>query len=127
MRARTHEQLERKNQLLFYYSKEDITEMLIDAETIIDALNYKIKMKEEEIEKFENVIVGLECDVEILSEQIEDDCIAHEEANKWCKEAQELSIRINKAIDYMNNTFDITSMREFFNHLDNIENMLRGE
>lgn len=127
MRARTHEQLERQNQLLFYYSKEDISEMLIDAETIIDALKYKIKMKEEEIEKLENVIVGLECDVEILSEQIEDDCIAHEEANKWCKEAQELSIRINKAIDYMNNTFDITSMREFFNHLDNIENMLRGE
>jgi TPP-dependent pyruvate/acetoin dehydrogenase alpha subunit len=48
MRARTHEQLERKNQLLFYYSKEDITEMLIDAETIIDALNYKIKILEEE-------------------------------------------------------------------------------
>ena len=48
MRARTHEQQERKNQLLFYYSKEDITEMLIDAETIIDALNYKIKILEEE-------------------------------------------------------------------------------
>ena len=101
MRARTHEQLERKNQLLFYYSKEDITEMLIDAETIIDALNYKIKMKEEEIEKLENVIVGIECDVEILSEQIEDDCIAHEEANKYYSEAHELAIenaRLKKKI-----------------------------
>ena len=108
MRARTHEQLERQNQLLFYYSKEDITEMLIDAETIIDALKYKIKMKEEEIEKLENVIVGLECDVEILSEQIEDDCIAHEEALKWYKEAQELAFeeagqrkKINEAIEYV--------------------------
>ena len=33
-----------------------------------------------------------------MSEQFEDDCIAHEEANKYYSEAQELSIRINKAI-----------------------------
>lgn len=58
--------------------------------------------EEEEIEKLENIIVGLECDIEILSEQIEDDCIAHEEANKYYSEAHELAIenaRLKKLIE----------------------------
>ena len=142
MRVRTHEQLERKNKLLFYYSKEDITEMLIDTETIIDVLKYKIKMKEEEIEKLENVIVGLECDVEILSEQIEDDCKAHEEANKWCKEAHELAIenkelkdKINKAIEFIHGTEyqygdleqDSYDYNMCFNEVEDLLKILKGE
>lgn len=35
--------------------------------------------------------------------------------------------RNEKAIEYMNNTFDITSIKEFYEHLDNIENILQGE
>lgn len=130
-----------------------------DRKEVLDLMQYKIhidnKNFKNRVEHLGNIIEGLESDVRVLGEHIEDDCTAHEEAIKWCTEAHELAIKnkelkeelervddrnndlvkicqeyedkINKAIDYMNNTFDITSMREFFNHLDNIENMLRGE
>lgn len=39
----------------------------------------------------------------------------------------DLEKRNEKAIEYMNNTFNITSIKEFYEHLDNIENILQGE
>ncbi len=68
MRARTEEQLERKNQLLFYYSKEDITEMFIDAETLIDALKYKIKMLEEENKELKEQVIIMEKYLELITD-----------------------------------------------------------
>lgn len=88
-----------------YEEPEDLTLMFMYCD---EKAKNTIKELQEEIEKLENVIVGLECDVEILSEQIEDDCIAHEEALKWYKEAQELAFeeagqrkKINEAIEYV--------------------------
>lgn len=83
-----------------------------DRKEVLDLMQYKIhidnKNFKNRVEYLENIIEGLESDVRVLGEHIEDDCIAHEEALKWCVEAQELSIeneelkqRINKAIEYI--------------------------
>ena len=50
----------------------------------------------------ENEILKIE--IRDLKEQLKDEDAYHEEANKWCIEAQKLSIRINKAIEYINTT-----------------------
>lgn len=74
-----------------------------DRKEVLDLMQYKIhidnKNFKNRVEHLENIIDGLESDVRVLGEHIEDDCTAHEEAIKWCIEAQKLSIRINKAID----------------------------
>ena len=87
-------------------------------------------------EKLENVILGLECDVEVLSEQIEDDCMAHEEALKWYKEAQELAFeeagqrqKINKAIEYIEEAFKEDELNEgniYHSVYDDLFKILRG-
>ena len=81
-----------------------------DRKEVLDLMQYKIhidnKNFKNRVEYLENIIEGLESDVRVLGEHIEDDCTAHEEAIKWCTEAHELAIenkelkeRINKAID----------------------------
>lgn len=80
-----------------------------DKKEVLDLMQYKIhidnKNFKNRVEYLENIIEGLESDVRVLGEHIEDDCTAHEEAIKWCTEAHELAIeneelkeRINKAI-----------------------------
>lgn len=82
-----------------------------DRKEVLNLMQYKIQIDNKNfknrIEYLENIIEGLESDVRVLGEHIEDDCTAHEEALKWCKEAQELDYenaklrnRINKAIEY---------------------------
>ena len=86
-----------------------------DRKEVLNLMQYKIhidnKNFKNRVEHLENIIEGLESDVRVLGEHIEDDCTAHEEALKWCVEAQELSIenkelqeRINKAIEYVEET-----------------------
>lgn len=82
-----------------------------DRKEVLDLMQYKIhidnKNFKNRVEYLENIIEGLESDVRVLGEHIEDDCTAHEEAIKWCTEAHELAIenkelkdKINKAIEY---------------------------
>lgn len=79
-----------------------------DRKEVLDLMQYKIHIDntnfKNRVEYLENIIEGLESDVRVLGEHIEDDCTAHEEAIKWCTEAQKLSIRINKAIEYIEET-----------------------
>ena len=67
-----------------------------DRKEIINLMQYKMhidnKNFKSRIEYLENIIEGLESDVRVLGEHIEDDCTAHEEAIKWCTEAHELAI-----------------------------------
>ena len=67
-----------------------------DRKEVLDLMQYKIhidnKNFKNRVEYLENIIEGLESDVRVLGEHIEDDCTAHEEAIKWCVEAHELAI-----------------------------------
>ena len=76
-----------------------------DRKEVLDLMQYKIhidnKNFKNRVEHLENIIEGLESDVRVLGEHIEDDCTAHEEAIKWCTEAHELAIenaRLKKKI-----------------------------
>ena len=48
-------------------------------------------------------------------------------ANELGMENKKLQERINKAIEYMNNTYDISDLKELFEHYNNIEKILKGE
>ena len=76
-----------------------------DRKEVLNLMQYKIhidnKNFKNRVEHLENIIEGLESDVRVLGEHIEDDCTAHEEAIKWCTEAHELAIenaRLKKKI-----------------------------
>ena len=43
------------------------------------------------------------------------------------KSYYELQQRIDKAIEYMNNTFDIRDVKDLFKAFDDVENILRGK
>ena len=101
-----------------------------DRKEVINLMQYKIhidnKNFKNRVEYLENIIEGLESDIRVLGEHIEDDCTAHEEAIKWCTEAHELAIenkelqeRINKAIELINN--NVVSNGEIIDLLRKIE------
>ena len=48
-------------------------------------------------------------------------------ANELGIENMKLKNRIDKAIEYMNNTYDISDLKELFEHYNNIEKILKGE
>lgn len=47
--------------------------------------------------------------------------------NRYIKYDKPIKQRINKVLNYMNNTYDITGLRDLYNHYDNIEIILKGE
>lgn len=110
-----------------------------DRKEVINLMQYKMhidnKNFKNRVEHLENIIEGLESDVRVLGEHIEDDCTAHEEAIKWCIEAQKLSIRINKAIEYIHSKEyqygdleqDVYDYDIGFDEVEQLLNILKGE
>ena len=84
-----------------------------DRKEVINLMQYKIhidnKNFKNRVEHLENIIEGLESDVRVLGEHIEDDYTAHEEALKWCVEAQELSIENEELKDKINIAIESTN------------------
>ena len=115
-----------------------------DRKEVLDLMQYKIhidnKNFKNRVEYLENIIEGLESDVRVLGEHIEDDCTAHEEALKWCVEAQELDYenarlqeRINKAIEYIKERTEYNQYSDVYpsvldaREVKNILKILRGD
>ena len=117
-----------------------------DRKEVLDLMQYKIHIDntnfKNRVEHLENIIEGLESDVRVLGEHIEDDCTAHEEALKWCVEAHELAIenkelqeRINKAIEFIRGTEyqygdleqDSYDYNMCFNEVEDLLKILKGE
>lgn len=117
-----------------------------DRKEVLDLMQYKIHIDntnfKNRVEHLENIIEGLESDVRVLGEHIEDDCTAHEEALKWCVEAHELAIenkelqeRINKAIEFIHGTEyqygdleqDSYDYNMCFNEVEDLLKILKGE
>ena len=95
--------------------KDEIKEILDNIKIVIDEGHYRAT-----------------CDIDYEDCKILYDYITNLQVeNKFSKEYEKqyriAKSRNEKAIRYMNNTFNITSMKEFYKHLDNIENILKGE
>ena len=46
---------------------------------------------------------------------------------EYDKQVLELQTRIDKAIEYMDNTYEISDLKELFEHYNNVEKILKGE
>lgn len=73
------------------------------------------------------------CKIKEKCNKGECDC-THEEYNEMCEKNMKLELEnerlnniINKAIDYMNNTFDISSVKEMYEIMNKLEEILKGE
>ena len=67
-----------------------------------------------------NIILN---DINTLIEDLNNVIKAH---NVLVDENQKLKSRIDKAINYMDNTFNISNMKEFFEILNKVEEILEG-
>ena len=46
---------------------------------------------------------------------------------EYDKQVLELQTRIDKVIEYMDNTYEISDLKELFEHYNNVEKILKGE
>ena len=84
-----------------------------DVKDDISYLLEEIERLQAELEK-QTIDYGLE--IEDLKEQVK-------YQDLW---REEYLSRIDKAIEYMNNTYEINDLKELFKHYDNVEAILKG-